>query len=178
VLDSQIFQEVLIFFFRFWHSAVITIYRGIFPKNPNTLTERKTIWPKKKYLILQWKHCTDIFQRWIHRLVCFGKVYLKVQCHIIRKRQSISSNNYWIPHEVLFIVHSKEKILFNKQLPIAQNNKTTTSQLVPMNHNHIYSDSVSCEQLKAVHIISKEESHVCPTNPLTNKKNKQQNLMK
>ena len=26
-----------------------------------------------------------------------------------------------------------------------------------MNHNHIYSDSVSCEQLKAVDIISKEE---------------------
>ena len=36
-----------------------------------------------------------------------------------------------------------------------------------MNHNHIYSDSVSCEQLKAVDIISKEESHVCPTSPLT-----------
>ena len=34
-----------------------------------------------------------------------------------------------------------------------------------MNHNHIYSDSVSCEQLKAVDIISKEEGHVCPTNP-------------
>ena len=32
-----------------------------------------------------------------------------------------------------------------------------------MNHNHIYSDSVSCEQLKAVDIISKEEGHVCPT---------------
>ena len=31
-----------------------------------------------------------------------------------------------------------------------------------MNHNHIYSDSVSCEQLKAVDIISKEEGHVCP----------------
>ena len=31
-----------------------------------------------------------------------------------------------------------------------------------MNHNHtcIYSDSVSCEQLKAVDIISKEEGHV------------------
>jgi hypothetical protein len=28
-----------------------------------------------------------------------------------------------------------------------------------MNHNHIYSDSVSCEQLKAVDIISKEEGH-------------------
>ena len=67
---------ILYFFFRFWHSAVITIYRGIFPENPNTLTERKTIWPKKKYLILQWKHCPDIFQCWIHRLVCFGKVYL------------------------------------------------------------------------------------------------------
>ena len=38
-----------------------------------------------------------------------------------------------------------------------------------MNHNHIYSDSVSCEQLKAVDIISKEEGHVCPTNTLTNK---------
>ena len=36
-----------------------------------------------------------------------------------------------------------------------------------MNHNHIYSDSVSCEQLKAVDIISKEEGHVCPTSPLT-----------
>ena len=35
-----------------------------------------------------------------------------------------------------------------------------------MNHNHIYSDSVSCEQLKAVDIISKEEGH---TNTLTNK---------
>ena len=33
--------------------------------------------------------------------------------------------------------------------------------------NHIYSDSVSCEQLKAVDIISKEEGHVCPTSPLT-----------
>jgi len=43
--------------------------------------------------------------------------------------ESISSNNYWIPHKVLFIVHSKEKILFNKQLRIAQNNKTATSQL-------------------------------------------------
>jgi hypothetical protein len=32
-----------------------------------------------------------------------------------------------------------------------------------MNHNHINSDSVSCEQLKAVDIISKEEGHVCPT---------------
>ena len=36
-----------------------------------------------------------------------------------------------------------------------------------MNHNHIYSDSVSCEQLKAVDIISKEEGHVFPTSPLT-----------
>jgi hypothetical protein len=43
--------------------------------------------------------------------------------------QSITSNNYWIPHKVLLIVHSKEKILFNKQLCIAQNNKTATSQL-------------------------------------------------
>ena len=34
-----------------------------------------------------------------------------------------------------------------------------------MNHNHIYSDSVSCEQLKAVDIISKVEGHVCPTSP-------------
>ena len=44
-----------------------------------------------------------------------------------------------------------------------------------MNHNHIYSDSVSCEQLKAVDIISKK-GHVCPTSPLTPppKKNKQQ----
>jgi hypothetical protein len=33
-----------------------------------------------------------------------------------------------------------------------------------MNHNHIYSDSVSCEQLKAVDIIFKEY-HVCPTPP-------------
>jgi hypothetical protein len=38
-----------------------------------------------------------------------------------------------------------------------------------MHHNHIYSDSVSCEQLKAVDIIFKEEGHVCPTNTLTNK---------
>jgi len=36
-----------------------------------------------------------------------------------------------------------------------------------MNHSHIYSDSVSCEQLKAIDIISKEEGHVCPTSPLT-----------
>ena len=36
-----------------------------------------------------------------------------------------------------------------------------------MNHNHIYSDSVSCEQLKAVDILSKEEGHVCLTSPLT-----------
>jgi hypothetical protein len=45
-----------------------------------------------------------------------------------------------------------------------------------MNHNHIYSDSVSCEQLKAVDIISKEEGHVCPTSTLTPtpQKNKQQ----
>ena len=43
-----------------------------------------------------------------------------------------------------------------------------------MNHNHIYSDSVSCEQLKAVDIISKEEGHVCPTNPLTKKNNNKQ----
>ena len=34
-----------------------------------------------------------------------------------------------------------------------------------MNHNHIYSDSVSCEQFKAVDIISKE-GHFCPTSPL------------
>ena len=34
-----------------------------------------------------------------------------------------------------------------------------------MSHNHIYSDSVSCERLKAVDIISKEEGH---TNTLTN----------
>ena len=33
-----------------------------------------------------------------------------------------------------------------------------------MNHNHIYSDSVSCEQLKAVDNIFKE-GHVCPTPP-------------
>jgi hypothetical protein len=44
---------ILVFFLKFGHSAVITIYRGIFTENPNTLTERKTIWPKKKYLILQ-----------------------------------------------------------------------------------------------------------------------------
>ena len=46
-----------------------------------------------------------------------------------------------------------------------------------MNHNHIYSDSASCEQLKAVDIIFKEEGHVCPTSPRTPplyKKNKQQ----
>ena len=42
---------------------------------------------------------------------------------------SDSGNNYLIPHKVLFIVHSKEKILFNKQLRIAQNNETATSQL-------------------------------------------------
>ena len=34
-----------------------------------------------------------------------------------------------------------------------------------MNHNHIYSDSVSCEQLKADDIIFKE-GHFCPTSPL------------
>ena len=33
-----------------------------------------------------------------------------------------------------------------------------------MNHNHVYSDSVSCEQLKAVDIIFKE-GYVCPTPP-------------
>ena len=38
-----------------------------------------------------------------------------------------------------------------------------------MSHNHIYSDSVSCERLKAVDIISKEEGHVCSTNSLTKK---------
>ena len=38
---------------------------------------------------------------------------------------SDSGNNYWIPHKLLFIVHSKEKILFNKQLRIAQNNEST-----------------------------------------------------
>ena len=51
-----------------------------------------------------------------------------------------------------------------------------------MNHNHIYSDSVSCEQLKAVDIISKEEGHVChtqPPNPRTPiTKNKQQQTNK
>jgi hypothetical protein len=36
-----------------------------------------------------------------------------------------------------------------------------------MNHNHIYSDPASCEQLKAVDIIFKEEGHVCPTSPRT-----------
>jgi hypothetical protein len=35
-----------------------------------------------------------------------------------------------------------------------------------MNHNHIYSDSVSCEQLKAVDIIFKE-GLVCPNPPPT-----------
>ena len=35
-----------------------------------------------------------------------------------------------------------------------------------MNHNHIYSDSVSCEQLKAVDIIFKE-GHVFPPPPNT-----------
>ena len=44
-----------------------------------------------------------------------------------------------------------------------------------MNHNYIYSDSVSCEQLKAVDIISKEEGRVCPTNPLSKENNKQTN---
>ena len=43
-----------------------------------------------------------------------------------------------------------------------------------MSHNHIYSDSVSCERLKAVDIISKEEGHVCPTNPLTKQNNNKQ----
>jgi len=36
-----------------------------------------------------------------------------------------------------------------------------------MNHNHKYSDSASCEQLKAVNIIFKEEGHVCLTSPRT-----------
>jgi hypothetical protein len=36
-----------------------------------------------------------------------------------------------------------------------------------MNHDHIYSDSASCEQLKAVDIIFKEEGYVCPTSPRT-----------
>jgi hypothetical protein len=46
-----------------------------------------------------------------------------------------------------------------------------------LNHNHIYSDSASCEQLKAVDIIFKEAGHVCPSSPRTPppyKKNKQQ----
>ena len=46
-----------------------------------------------------------------------------------------------------------------------------------MNHNHIYSDTESCEQLKAVHIIFKEEGHVSSTSPRTllpTTKNKQQ----
>ena len=51
-----------------------------------------------------------------------------------------------------------------------------------MNHNHTYSDLVSCEQLKAVDIISKEEDHVCPTSPLPppphTHKNKQQQINK
>ena len=47
-----------------------------------------------------------------------------------------------------------------------------------MNHNHTYSDLVSWEQLKAVDIISKEEDHVCPTNPLTNKQKQQTNKRK
>ena len=42
-----------------------------------------------------------------------------------------------------------------------------------MNHNHIYSDSVSCEQLKAVDIIFKE-GHICPTPPPPTHIHKQQ----
>ena len=45
-------------------------------------------------------------------------------------------------------------------------------------HNHIYSDSVSCEQLKAVDILSKEEGHVCPTNPLTKKTTNKRKIYK
>ena len=44
-----------------------------------------------------------------------------------------------------------------------------------MNHNHIYSDSASCEQLKSVDIIFKEEGHVCPTSPRTPPSTKQIN---
>ena len=44
-----------------------------------------------------------------------------------------------------------------------------------MSHNHIYSDSVSCERLKAVDIISKEEGHVCPKHPNKQNNNKQTN---
>jgi hypothetical protein len=47
-----------------------------------------------------------------------------------------------------------------------------------MNHNHIYSDSVSCEQLKAVDIISKEEGHVFPISPLTKNNNNKQTKTK
>ena len=39
-----------------------------------------------------------------------------------------------------------------------------------MSHNHKYSDSVSCERLKAVDIISKEEGHVCPNKKKQQKK--------
>jgi hypothetical protein len=31
-------NDLILGFFRFWHSAVVTIYRGIFTENPNTLT--------------------------------------------------------------------------------------------------------------------------------------------
>ena len=42
-----------------------------------------------------------------------------------------------------------------------------------MNNNHVYSDSVSCKQLKAVDIISKEEGHINTlTNKTTNKQTK------
>ena len=31
-------NDLILYFFRFWHAAVVTIYRGISPENPNTLT--------------------------------------------------------------------------------------------------------------------------------------------
>ena len=70
---------------------------------------------------------------------------MTAECQNLKKKntilnnllQSITSNNYWIPHKVLFIVHSKEKIHFNKQLRIAQNNKTATSQLRTLSRHRV-----------------------------------------
>jgi hypothetical protein len=74
---NKLFNIVLLFFSDSdIQQSSQSIEVHVFSQKTQILWQRKTIWPKKKYLILQWKHCPDIFQCWIHRLVCFGKVYL------------------------------------------------------------------------------------------------------
>ena len=51
-------------------------------------------------------------------------IVMTAECQNLKKilnhlLQSVSSNNYWIPHKVIFIVHRKEKIIFNKELRMA-----------------------------------------------------------